>query len=274
MPVRRGLRRRPLAAYVAIAYGFSWGIWIPSQLLFPPTFRPARPGVTQLLAMVGTFGPAVAAVVVARGTGTWPELKARLLRWRVPLRWYAVAVGLPALVGAVGYGVYRLLGGVPFDAARSIPPELLAIVFVVTLVAGGGNEEPGWRGFALPRLQAEYGPLGGSLVLAVLWAGWHLPAFLDPASSQAGVPPIAWTVAVVALTAILTWLFNVAGESVPVAVLFHTAFNVALVWVVSGLPPGQLGTYYWSGVAIVVVVALVAALVTRGALGVSQSSDA
>ena len=48
------------------------------------------------------------------------------------------------------------------------------------------GEETGWRGFALPRLQAHLGGLGASLVLGVVWGLWHLPLTLTSDDSAAG----------------------------------------------------------------------------------------
>lgn len=266
------IRKYPLSAFFVLAYGFSWSIWIAALVLFPPELPLAQRGPAQLLAILGTFGPFVAAIVVARATGTWSALRSRLLRWRVAPRWYAAALGLPLGGVAVSYGVYRLLGGPSMDLTRALPVSTLPIVFVLTLVAGGGNEEPGWRGFALPGLQARFGPIVGTFVLGVLWAGWHLPAFFDPASSQALLPPLAWALGVVVTSLILTWLFNVGAESVPVVALYHATFNVGGIWVISGLPSEAIGSFYWTGIGVFGALALGLALATRTTLGFVRGS--
>lgn len=271
MDLRNIIQHYPLAVFFLLAFGISWGIWIPTQVLFPPTLPLSQREPAQVLAILGTFGPAIAAVIVAWGAGSWPMFKTRLLRWRVAPVWYGIAVGIPVSIGVLTYGVYRLLGGAPFTVSEALPPQAIAVMFVITLVAGGGNEELGWRGFALPLLQDRFGPLSGTLVL--LWAGWHLPAFLDPASSQAGVPPVAWLFAVMALTTLLTWLFNQTMESIPVAAVFHVMFNVVLLWIVSGLPVDNGPAFYWTGVVIVVIIALGITILTRGNLGYPSTTD-
>lgn len=247
-------------------------MWVAALVLFPPDLPLAQRGPAQLLAILGTFGPFVAAIVVAWATGTWSALKSRLLRWRVAPRWYAIAFGLPLGGVAISYGVYRLLGGPSMNFGRALPVSVLPIVFVVTLAAGGGNEEPGWRGFVLPRFQDRFGPVIGTLVLGVLWAGWHLPAFFDPASSQALLPPLAWSLGVVVTSLVLTWLFNVAAESVPVVALYHATFNVAGLWVISGLPVEAISTFYWTGVGVFCVFAVGLVFATRTTLGFVQDS--
>jgi membrane protease YdiL (CAAX protease family) len=102
-------------------------------------------------------------------------------------------------------------------------------------------------------------------VLAALWAGWHLPAFFDPASSQSMLPPAAWLLGVVGISYALTWLFN-ATRSVPVAAVFHATFNVAGLWVLSGLPADATGAYYWVGVALFAVLAAALVVSTRAGL--------
>lgn len=49
---------------------------------------------------------------------------------------------------------------------------VLLIIFAVVL-----GEETGWRGYALPQLQRRFSPLASSLILALVWFGWHLPQF-------------------------------------------------------------------------------------------------
>ena len=273
MTVRDSIRSYPLAAFFVLAYAFSWTFWLGAQVAFPPDLPPAERVPAQLLGVVGTFGPLVAAVVVARATGTGSELWGRLLQWRVAPRWYVVTIGLPVVAVAVAYAIYRVLGGPPLDPSRV--PSLVAVIatFVFTLVAGGGNEEPGWRGFALPPLQDRFGALGGTLVLAALWAGWHLPAFLDPASTQSLLPPVAWTLGVGATALILTWLFNRTGGSVPVVALYHASFNVAGLVVIAALPAGAVASFYWAGVLVYGTFAVGLLFATRTALGFARRAS-
>ena len=106
-------------------------------------------------------------------------------------------------------------GLLPFDA---VGPALGAMAFMVIL---GPVEELGWRGFALPLLQRRYPPLGAALVLGVIWGLWHLPAFF-----LSGTPQSAWgftpfLVGAVALSVIVTPLFNVSRGSILLAAFYH-----------------------------------------------------
>jgi hypothetical protein len=85
----------------------------------------------------------------------------------------------------------------------------------------GPIEEFGWRGVALPLLQRRFTPLGAGLVLGVVWALWHVPSFL-----MSGTPQSAWSfgpyfIGILALSVIMTPLFNAAGGSILIAALFH-----------------------------------------------------
>lgn len=274
MSLRSLVSRRPVAAFVVLAYALSWTCWLTAQSLYPSTLPPARRTPGQVLTILGTFGPFVAGVLVARFAGEWRAFRARLFRVRVHPVWYIVALSLPVLSVAVGYGVYRLLGGAPMRPGSTLSASMVAGTFLLTLLAGGGNEEPGWRGLALPHLQGRFGPLAGSLILAAVWAGWHLPAFLDPTSSQSMLPPLAWLGGTVAVTFVLTWLFNATGGSVPLAALFHATFNVAGLAVIVALPPNAVAAFYWTGVGVFLAVTAVLLLATRGTLGADAERSA
>jgi membrane protease YdiL (CAAX protease family) len=215
--------RYPVATFFALTLGISWVIWIPALVVLS--------GQVQLLAILpGGFGPLLAgAIMVRAGGGSLRAWVRDMAVWRVPARWYAVAFGFPLAVGAV-VGAYAWTLGVEFDPAllpRRFAFYLGAVAF--TMVLGGGQEEPGWRGYALPRLQARYGALAATLVVGVVWAGWHLPLFVFDSVLYADRPPAIYLAYVVALAVVFTWLYNSTRGSVLLAVVLHAGMNNATV---------------------------------------------
>ena len=93
----------------------------------------------------------------------------------------------------------------------------------------GFGEEVGWRGFALPRLQARHGAFVASLLLSLGWALWHLPLFFyRPGYTQMGAAGIAgWFFSLLTGAVLLTWLYNESRGSILVVALFHAAVDVA-----------------------------------------------
>ncbi len=265
------LARRPLLAYFALAYAVSWALWLPyylsqSGLGLLPIELPI------LLLVLGQYGPAVAAFVTAAAGGGRPAVRALLRRhgqWRVHPGWYALAIVGPLLllalplVARVGAGPLRALG----QDGPFLLLEYLVGALVFKLVLGGAlGEEAGWRGFALPRLQARYGALGGSLVLGALWAAWHAPHYLSPAR-VAQSPPLPFALSVLAMAIIFTWVANRTGGSLVIAILLHAAINTVpptLRPLVPDLGAGEFTALYVAGY---VAVALLLVAATRGRLG-------
>ena len=176
---KRWASRHPVATFFVLAYAISWLAWLPAMLGYGG--RLGGP-----LSMLAQFGPALATLVAVWLSGASPrELLRSVVRWRVSPAWYAVAVGLPAALIAVQGVVFGLLG-YPVDLA-SVPGRLASFVPTVVILAliAGLGEEPGWRGFALPRLQNRFAPVVATLVLGFAWAFWHLPlVFVDPRFSH------------------------------------------------------------------------------------------
>jgi uncharacterized protein len=161
--------------------------------------------------------------------------------------------------------------------ARTIPDvaalPFFAVLFVSQLVTSGLFEEPGWRGFALPRLQERHGALCGTVVLGLCWGCWHLPLFLIPGVyiagtglATVGIAFSQFLVIEVAMAVIFTWLFNHTRASVLLAVMLHAGLNSA--WAVQGVQQSVLASAQWPakmvgyGIFAVAVLAL-----TRGRLG-------
>jgi len=256
------IRAHPVIAFFVLAYLISWVYWVVVLGIM---------GHDTLAWFVpGAFGPPVAALLVTGVTDGREGLRAFLQRWvlwRVNVGWYVlVLVGLPALGLLVG-----MVSGDWSERFAASGPSVVVTYFAMLsllLVLGGGQEEPGWRGFALPRMQERMGPLAASVVLGVLWGLWHLPVFvLVPGynGSGPGVASIAATVLVftavgaVGQSLLLTWLFNRTRGSVLLAVLAHASLDAA-----SGFVTGR--TASMAVLALFGVVGLGLVLATRGTL--------
>jgi membrane protease YdiL (CAAX protease family) len=215
--------RSPLTAYFALAFALTWA-------LLP--FAQASRG-TALLAL---FGPAAAAVIAAAWGGRQQlrDLRGRIMEWRVPIRWYVVALLLPLPISALASGLEYLWG-----AHGPIRPQPITVLGVLVFVLVVG-EEIGWRGFALPRLLTRFGPWSASAALGALWALWHLPLFHLAGMPQFGSPFLPYIAYTIALSIILTFLAQHTRGSVIIATLFHGAVNTFGV-INTGASPSQRG---------------------------------
>jgi uncharacterized protein len=191
-------------------------VWL-NLTLAPQVLSATDPLLAAALWLVVTLLPAwIVWNIFSGGRGVRTLLRT-LAAWRVPLIWYLAALLLPMLISAAGIALLALLGQ-PLprfprtEPARDLLP-LLVTTFVATLLYGGPlGEEPGWRGFALPRLQARFSPLAASLLLGVIWGLWHLPLHLQGVYHGIypdGLPGVLLRIISSVPTAILfTWLYN------------------------------------------------------------------
>jgi len=227
---------RSTVAFFTLTLALSWFAWAPSVLAeFTTLSIPDALVVPSIV--VGGFGPAIAAVILTwRGEGRVRDLLRSIFDWRHHLRWYLFAFGVPVAFIAVATGVYVALGN-PLDP--SVLPGRLTVFpiqFGFALLLGGGQEELGWRGYALPRLQAQYGGAVASLIIGAVWAVWHLPLFVVPASSQYGQLFLPYAISVLGFSLLLTWLYNGTGGSVFLVMCMHAAINAS-----SSLYPIRMG---------------------------------
>jgi len=171
--------------------------------------------------LIGLFGPAFAAAVVARAEGKarLRELGSRAVRWRAPAGAYLLALTIPIAVSAVVAGAAKVL--TPAATIGVQPVNALSLVLFV-LVAG---EELGWRGFALPRLLARSSPWTASVGLGVLWGFWHLPLFFVAGTPHSQMALPAFIGYTVGLSLALTWYARLTAGSALLATLFHGVTN-------------------------------------------------
>lgn len=217
-------------AYTQLAYGFSWLIWSPAVLASAGSISAPLPldVFTALLLMLGAFGPLFAALSVterAEGRAGVRRLLRSGLRWRIGLPALALIVGLPLAASATARALDTLTGGTPPPFALETPWALIPTFVFILLLGGPLQEEFGWRGYALPRLQARWGNTGATLILAAVWIVWHMPFWFMGGSGMGGTPLPVYALYTLGLTGVMTWLHNRTGGSVFAAVLMHTMAN-------------------------------------------------
>jgi uncharacterized protein len=214
------IKRHPLIAFFVLAFALTWA--------------PTPLGVFM------AAGPLVAALVITAvvdGRRGLRELGSRMLRWRVGWQWYAAALLVPlGLVFATG-GL-NVAFGAPGSVIRDLSISEAVLLFAIRLVApvlSPIGEEPGWRGFALPRLLDGGSPLGATAILAPIVALWHVPLIFIESED---LPPI-FLLTTVAVTFFYTWLFVHTDGSVFITIVAHAA---------EGLIPREfLGSDGWTG---------------------------
>lgn len=218
------IRRYPLGAFLLFTYAYSWGYWIPVALTGG-----------KLSHFPGLMGPMFAAFTVAAvaAGGAGPrDLVSRMARWRVPVRWYAAAL-VPGIVGLIAVvGLALAGGGWPSATQLSTMPGLPLVgwlgVLALVLVINGYGEEVGWRGHAWPRLRERHAMAGAALILAPLWALWHLPTFwID--SGMRGFDLLlipGWIIGLASGAVVLGWLYERTNSSLLIVALFHALLNM------------------------------------------------
>jgi uncharacterized protein len=275
--------RHPLVSYFFFAFGFSWLLFLPGPLTYYGLLR-VSPYAMRLLAIGGLLGPLLSGfimTVVTEGEAGISHLIRRIVRWRVGFRWYLFAVvGLPAVMVL---GTFALPGALETLDISGRPSGLtyLRAFISMALVGGPFFEEPGWTGFAQPRLQRLYGPLIGGLILGSLWALWHLPGFLIPSQDVTDIPPrgtvlafVVFALALMGLRLVIIWVVNNTRNSVFMAILVHASWNTFYAAALVQFFPSPIvfGSYLNLTIA-ACALALVLIAATRGRISYCKEAE-
>jgi uncharacterized protein len=206
------IRRYPLVSFFVLAYVLSW--W--------PAILYALDLLPQPIAGFGPFLAALVVLAITQGKTGIVGLLRRMVRWRVAPVWYAVALLLPVAISLTAAVLNVLLGAqAPSSVELGGWTGLFSTFFILLLIPGLGGtwEEPGWRGYALPRLQVGRSALFASLILWVGLVVWHLPLMI--------VGEIHWSdvVFLLGFVIVFNWVFNNANGSVLIIMIMHAMNN-------------------------------------------------
>ncbi|HEX4648807.1 MAG TPA: CPBP family intramembrane glutamic endopeptidase [Steroidobacteraceae bacterium] len=220
--------------------------------------------------LVTSCAPTLAALLVA---GFYPEaggirsITRQMRSWRAPLRWYAVAILGPFLLLFAAETFNSWLSG-RLPAHWMTAPSFSQAGGLYWVIFGSLlAEEPGWRGFAQPRLQARYGALPASILIGLLWSTWHLWYVILPGglSSITATDGVATYLRLTATSIIYAWLYNSTGGSLLIAMLAHLGHNFAAAFMPTPADGGR--QHFIVAVGYLLVATLVAVLTDRRTLG-------
>ena len=212
--------------FVLIAFGVTWAGVAPLVL----SHLGVGPPWPAWLHGVGALGPLVAAFLSPGGRNPFRSRGATSL----PTGLLVVCLLTPFLFAAVALG-FEAGAGTPVVSvlgARLGDTDWVLSLFVVSILYGFG-EEPGWRGWLLPRLQARYPATTATLLLTMIWGVWHAPFFVYRFEFQGPMTIVGFFVGLLAGALWLTFLFNSTGGSVWTVAAWHALWNVVNI----GLAP-------------------------------------
>lgn len=283
-------KRKAFWLYVFLAYAITWIPWVPAEVyaaqrgyvmpnpqtipqLIENGFQDDTHLTLALLTMISIFLPGtVIGAIVAQlyesgkaGLRGWWQ---RCTHWRIGWRWYGIMLGLLFIIFLPIFIYGAATGPLPTTDQVSTVLVWLMPMFLYTFLASG-MEEPGWRGYMLPNLQARMSAKKASFVIGIVWGIWHWPVFIpiymDALGSAGGVPQAVITLliqlalytagSIMSQVFIYTWLYNRTG-SVFLCILYHVLHNNAATYMLM-LFPNLGGTIPMLGTIIEWVIAIV-----------------
>ncbi|USX48740.1 CPBP family intramembrane glutamic endopeptidase [Lentzea sp. HUAS12] len=275
------VQRFPLITFFTLANGISWLAWLPyilsldgfgvlhfryPDLLMGNQLTAILPG-----AYLGPLTAAFTVTAVTEGREGLRRWRKRLFQFRAGVLWYAFA--LFAVPVAVLLGTLAASDGQGFQVPSLMVLALYVPMLVLQFFTTGLAEEPGWRDFALSRLQQRHQPMIATFVLGVLWIIWHLPLFLTPwgGPDVTAETIVRFAVLAMEMSFLITLVYNKGRQSLPLVMLLHCSINNFQSVAFSEFFPGASEHLLWGPVLGLGVLALVVIVLTKGRLGYTDA---
>ena len=249
------IKRYPVLIYYVLTFAISWGCLL--LAIGGPGGVPANSEqfgkLLPVVILALLAGPTIAGLLLTGlvlGRAGLGELLSRLLRWRVSVRWYAVALlAAPLLFTAIPLALSLLFPEFLPGIFITDDKASLLLMGIAAGLSAGIFEELGWTGFAIPRLKLRYSVLTTGLIVGFLWGAWHFLVnfWSSGRDSSSGALSLAllltsllFSVGILpAYRVLMVWVYDRNG-SLLVAMLMHlslTASNVILGPLATGVLP-------------------------------------
>jgi len=224
-------KRHSLALGIGLMFLLTWPIDLANSGKLP--FQ--VPFAVYLFLGWGFVAAALIMTALTQGKAGVVALLKRFLIWRVGWRWWLTALLLYPAVLFCAVLINREITQTPLDfsgvfahrifGASAFLPMFVVPFFFVDAISNG--EEIGWRGYVLPRVQANHSALAAALIVGVIWALWHLPKFLAPDNTS---PFWLFMIRTISASVVYAWMYNNTRGSLLLTTMLHAGANTAGVF--------------------------------------------
>jgi membrane protease YdiL (CAAX protease family) len=268
------IKRYPLAAYFFLAFLFTWLILAPGVAANLGWIEFNFNGT--LLTILSTLGPLLAVLIIRsadQGQEGIRQTFHSMFNWRTGWKWWAASVLLICLLMALAVLISQFVDIPDMESGTGLVAQGFGpgITFMLFLL-GSFGEEPGWRGFALPKLQKRFKPFVATVILTLFWWIWHIPTYWTLPISIATREQFGFLMAfgiqsgvLLALSIMCAWVFNGSKGSVLMPVLLHAGWNICSLAISQ-----EASTFL---LPLFLITALIVSFTTRGKLGLDKRSE-
>ena len=299
--ITRKYHKFSLPIYLLLANGITWLLWIPGliaelqkeyvmpnfdtyHLLYETGFENSQHIYLSIAFFFGVYGPLIGGLVAIwmdGGREGLTEWWGRITRWRISGNWYLTAILITFLIVAIPVTIFGLIGG--FVPSNFPFVYILGLLFAQLLRSGLG-EEPGWRGFLLPRLKERFKGDKYIWMLGLIWSIWHWPIVIVRTLSMlqdVTMPQVVITIlmslagnvmAIIGETHLYVWLYN-KTQSVFLMIVFHAFSNIFVTWLASFLVEPQAAGLFIALMPWAIVIFLQKRLGKENFLGIQTEKD-
>jgi membrane protease YdiL (CAAX protease family) len=241
------IRRHPATSYFTLAFLLSWAavfsvIW-PGPIPAPPDEAERRFPFVYLAMLIGPPVAGLAMTSVVAGREGLSAYVARLVKWRVGVRWYVIAAATaPVTLFGTLFGLApwsrdflpAVLSSTPSAPIQTPSATSFLLVAVLVGLGAGFFEELGWTGFAIPTIRRRFGVEATGMIVGVSWGAWHFLAILWGSQRAFGSASVTLYMIVALFSFLPPYRILMARvyestHSLPVAILMHASLTTSMI---------------------------------------------
>ena len=234
--IKEFIKTHSVLTYFVLTFIFTWGCM--AMAIYPSGFPITEEqfetaGALVYVAMlVGPSGAGILLTGLLDGRAGVHKLLSRLIKWRVGVRWYAVALlTAPLLITTILLSLSLISSEFQPTIFTSNNKTAAVLTAIAVGLAVGFFEELGWTGFAVPRMRQHYGVLTTGLTIGIVWGAWHFLPFWE-SDTFSGVFPLFLLILrlffwLPPYRVLMVWVYD-NTESLLVSVLMHASLVASL----------------------------------------------